>query len=157
MERIDGSPQWWNYGGREMRVDAEASNDRMIVLRGEKAWVKILFLEKEATPFCFRIEWELTHWSGTTSGNVKMMAESLMVAFALAPRKPYPPMNPTLDLMCKADAGEFGCFVRKDRWLNIPNPGTGHHCDPNLSVFVTDEVQEAVQKILSHAPTVPVS
>ncbi len=39
-------------------------------------------------------------------------------------------------------------FIRWGNFLNIPCPGTGHDGDPNVSIYVTDEIREAVRKLL---------
>ena len=40
-------------------------------------------------------------------------------------------------------------FVRARQYLNIPKRGDGENGDPNLSIVVTDEIQEVITRLLS--------
>ena len=41
-----------------------------------------------------------------------------------------------------------GEFIRWGKYLNIPGPGTGHDGDANISIFVSDEIRDAVAQLL---------
>lgn len=46
---------------------------------------------------------------------------------------------------------EQGIFIRHENYLNIPCAGTGRQWDPNISIYISDEIREAVRRILNRA------
>lgn len=42
-----------------------------------------------------------------------------------------------------------GKYLRQDRYLNIPGPGTGRDGDANISVFVSDGIMKSVRDLLA--------
>lgn len=44
-----------------------------------------------------------------------------------------------------------GRFIRYNRFLNIPGPGTGHDGDSNISVEIRSEMQDAVAAFLQNS------
>lgn len=51
----------------------------------------------------------------------------------------------------RADSAEQGKYIRQGKFLNIPGPGTGHDGDPNISIYIDDEMCEAIRRLLAHA------
>jgi len=41
-----------------------------------------------------------------------------------------------------------GHYIRRGRFLNIPMSGTGADGDPNISIFVSDEIREAATRLV---------
>lgn len=83
---------------------------------------------------------------GYVEGKVVMSRGELKEAFL----PPSPEKNLDMQWAKKfgAESGVQGSYIRNGPFLNIPMPGTGHDGDPNISVFVTDEIQSAVRKLL---------
>ncbi len=48
-----------------------------------------------------------------------------------------------------ASYGKQGQFVLLRHHLNVPMPGTGNDGDPNVSVHLSDEIQEAVASLIA--------
>ena len=74
--------------------------------------------------------------SSSISGTMILSGDELRQAFAVS----------------KADSLSYeaevpGFFVRKDNFLNIPARGTGKNTDPNVSVFLTPELKDAVRAL----------
>ncbi len=47
----------------------------------------------------------------------------------------------------EVDAACAGAYFRVGKYLNIPNPGIAYSGDPNLSVYITQEMKGALQEL----------
>lgn len=50
--------------------------------------------------------------------------------------------DPPSSLIC------LGIFVKKGRYVNIPSQGSGQDDDSNVSIFINDEIRNAIEEIL---------
>jgi hypothetical protein len=145
-----GWPIWWHHHGYKLAVKELDLAKHILVLEASAAKVtiqkaSILFSEAPA----WFVDWEVVQsrpsQSGT-KGRTWFRDEDLKAAFCLSD-----------------DTGEFsgwlierfggisanqGRYIRWKRFLNIPCPGTGHDGDPNISIYIDDDIQNAVHHLL---------
>lgn len=144
--QIDGyHPNWWCERGGKMKV--ESLENHQLMLKGSAA--TLIISPANEPPYIWKVEWEVIHtrhqsWS---RGQTLWTIEMLQAAFGLRSRI----TGDFGDWMIErfgADAAEQREFIRWETFLNIPGPGTGHQGDPNISIRITEEIQEAVKELL---------
>ena len=54
-----------------------------------------------------------------------------------------------------ADSAEQGKYIRWKNFLNIPCPGTGSDGDPNISIYLDEEIKHAVRCIMQDTSWTP--
>lgn len=99
----------------------------------------------------YTLAWTVRHAGGLvdpqTSGLVELSSSNLRKAFRLDDV-----MDDKLSLWLIDRYGgtvaSQGEFIRWGKYLNIPGPGTGHDGDANISIFVSDEIRDAVTALL---------
>lgn len=136
-----GKPIWWHHHGIKLSVMTKVKNE--LILESSAAKLSISFLKKNHWEVC----WEVGQVGGQGSeGTVILSSKELREAFdyGLTPVK----AEDFLFTRYGATAGRQGKFIRTDRFLNIPCPGTGNDGDPNISILITTEIKEAVKKLL---------
>ena len=79
-------------------------------------------------------------------GWLRLTTAELKGAFGLADY--LPPEAASLILCYGGTAAAPGKFLRYERWLNIPCPGTGADGDPNLSIEVSQEITAAITRAI---------
>jgi hypothetical protein len=136
-------PVWWHRHGSKLRVSLLNTSEKILVLKSVAASLDIR-LTAEAGFWC--VTWYIKN-SQTESvrGNMIFNTDFLEAAFGL--RKLLDP-SPVWMEKYNADVGRQGRFIRKCYFLNIPGPGTGHDCDPNISIEVTEEIRNAVKLLI---------
>ena len=100
-------------------------------------------------------EWEIRYQTdhggpNRTMGTIIMTTIQLQVAFDLG----YflPGGDKVADRMIALYGGSEavpGKFIRYERWLNIPCPGSGVDGDPNVSIELHDEIKDAVRRLIA--------
>lgn len=136
-----GKPIWWHHHGIKLSVMTKVQNE--LILESSAAKLVISFLEKN----CWKVRWEVGQVGDQgSSGMVIFSSKELREAFdyRLVPKK----NESFLFVRYGATAARQGKFIRTDRFLNIPCPGTGSDGDPNISILLTQEIVEAVRKLL---------
>ena len=143
-----GLPVWHHHHSRKIDVEhvPESSNGNVVKLSANAT--ELVITSNLPNPG-HTVEYVIKHGgSSETHGRVWMGQSDLCTAFCISN-------------VCYADGGgqhlldRFGGdvavqgrYIRFGPCLNIPGPGTGHDGDPNISVYVTDEIQEAVRSFL---------
>src|ERR1700722_2837082 len=140
-----GWPAWWHHHGMKMRVRnrSSVSSTKMVLIEASVA--KVLINQYLNFPL-WTVSWKTIHESGSTEGSIRLSPIELEAAFDLQ------------DLVFEGGEGliaEYGGtavspgkFIRYKRWLNIPCPGSGGDGDPNVSIELTEEIKEAIQKLI---------
>ena len=80
-------------------------------------------------------------------GKIILTGPQLEVAFGISNSYDNQVGQWLLDLY----GGEVACqgkFIRHQSFLNIPGPGTGHDGDPNISIFLSEEIKSTIRKLL---------
>ena len=138
------SPRWFHPSGKNMRLGGYHICDlilREYILIGDRhnrqiqLWpirqgFKLIWLINETrSPRHFR-------------GEIVLDNDQLQLAFGLC-RTVSNGYNGHWDRKVQ------GLFIGRGPYLNFPGPGTGEDGDPNISVFVTEEIQDAVRKLVA--------
>lgn len=144
-------PDWWHHHGSKMRVQELDLQGHNLVIAGSAAKVMIRVASQvhpEATGWF--IEWEVVQYQPygeIVRGRVQVTNEELAVAFDLL----YSPVTTGDWLLDRfgGDVAEQGKYIRWQRFLNIPCPGTGNDGDPNVSIELDKEIKEVVRQLLN--------
>jgi len=145
-------PQWYHRCGFDMKVEAFDQKNRILVLKGEGAFLKIspfdLHCGEEGE--AWRLEWKIFHGPvECVKGCVVLWLGRLRSAFGLVTKRQIEPYHNTVfTQQFGADSGIQGAWVRKENYLNIPCAGTGFTGDPNISIYLSKEIKKTVKKLL---------
>ncbi len=160
--RITMPPEWFNPHGFKMEIGGTpiyqviANN---LLLIGSKQHQRdssptIAQLEiRAATPQGgFKVAWRITFTVGgeCVQGDVHFSRDELRQAFGLLQPNSLVGEVALLNKRFNADRMVPGHFIRKGKFLNVPMPGTGIDGDPNISIFITNEMQAAVRELISN-------
>lgn len=111
--------------------------------------LKFSLVEDPGKPEQWNVEWKITHLSGMeTTGKAIYPRTVLLEAFGITRSRRIPPCAMSILHRFKGDMAVQGRFIRKGPYLNIPGPGTGLPEDPNLSIFLTEDLVECVKLFL---------
>lgn len=138
-------PKWWHSQGNKLSPTdhiawqwqtIESKAAKLVVSRQGEEWL---------------LEWSIDHLGGKVKGSIIVSTTCLKLMFGL-----QLPLDELTDMhlsrwMAKdyeAEVGLQGQFIRWGRYLNLPHPGTRHSGDPNLSLYVTEEIQEAIHFLI---------
>ncbi len=142
-------PPWWNQEGAVTRVQTlDAEGGILILTNGGNAHI---FLVRASRTHPLMLGW-FVDWDiclrvcGDVGvrGRVSLTSKDLQCAFGLADDG----ASKTKFGSHEVEYGVPGKFARNGSFLNIPCPGTRFLGDPNVSIEVTDEIKEAVKKLL---------
>ena len=140
-------PSWLVGHGIKMEVHEKGLGT--LTLKGSVARLEIVSFGPKAGPHEYKVAWNVTHVDGYTSGSVNMNRDDVARAFGIVNG-----MGDGGGALRAPDGKEIhaaaqGLYFRRSRYLNIPHPGTGRQGDPNISVYVTDEIRKAVFELIS--------
>ena len=142
-KRVTHPPKWWSGKGDKMEVGSLIlSTSSLLIRNGEVAELRI---EHSADSTHWKVSWKILHGTGEVTGWTRMSTGELEVAFRVTENVPAG-MNDFPGHMSHASIQ--GGFIRFGNYLNIPHPATGSQGDPNISVFISDEIRGAVEKLL---------
>ena len=137
-------PVWWHPDGMKMQINPE---HHTVGIGNSIAFVAIQkgYLREH---FAYKVSWGINHGKGDCiAGTVFLTAPELEAAFCL--RDYIDPATEWLIAKYGGSSTASGKFIRWERWLNIPCPGTGLDGDPNVSLEVTDEIKELVRQFIA--------
>lgn len=149
----DGPPDWYNQHGWKMELQSpDIFNGGPCDLVIGNGVVAILRIARVAKRPKYVIDWRVAHDGGIdcphTGGRIETNPVELARMFRLSDER-GDDTDEWLTQRYGGTVGVQGKFLRSGRYLNIPCPGTGHDGDPNISVFVTDEIRDAVGAMLA--------
>lgn len=145
-ERKTGEiPPWFHHHGDKMTVEKLDVGIKLLVITASAAGIKITRWGKSYSDGWI-VEWWIRHGVGKVKGQTWMAAADLRSAFGLENNSRF---SDWLLARFDGDCAGQGEYIRYGNYLNIPCPGTGSDGDPNVSVFLTKEIKEAVQKLTS--------
>lgn len=146
-----GWPAWWHQHGLKMKVEQLDLENRVLVISGSAAKVTIQRASSVITDATeWFVDWEVVQirpWEVGTRGRAWFKGEDLEAAFGLSDDS-----DESGDWLIKrfgGDSANQGRYIRWERFLNIPCPGTGHDGDPNVSIEVKEEIKNAVRQLLT--------
>ena len=138
-------PDWSHIKGSDMQL-------RFIELRTGFAQIdnsreaRLLINKKDNG---WTVRWRVDQIGGHSSGEVFMSDKELSQAFGLEDiGDPPPSLNHAMISKYNGTVAQAGRFLRRDKYLNIPCPGTGNDGDPNISIDLNEAITGAVQELL---------
>ncbi len=148
-----GPPSWFNSHGMKMETQKpgpfNGGQCDLIIGNGVVAFVRISRVDKRPK---YLVDWRVIHSGGLdtpyTGGRIEIDRTELVQMFRISDEH----TEDTDQWLIERYGGTVatqGKFLRSGKYLNIPCPGTGHDGDPNISVFVTDEIRNAVTFMLA--------
>lgn len=142
-QRVSHLPTWWSPKGDKMQVTSrDIKKGTLEISNGNVAKLRIRSLTGQK----WRVSWTIHQVSGQVFGYFHADRQMLEVAFLVTIIVPEKMQN---ESRFEGQAFVQGSFIRCGRWLNIPHPGTGSQGDPNISIFVSNEMRDAVEDYLS--------
>ena len=146
-------PVWCHHHGSKMFVELFDQQNRVLVISGSAAEV-IIKKASSVYPNYPDVEgwfgdWEVVQcrpYETGVRGRSQFSDEDLAAAFGLSDDSGK--FGDWLIDQFGADAAEQGKYIRWGNFLNIPCPGTGNDGDPNVSIHLDDEIQNAVRQLL---------
>lgn len=143
-------PKWFHHHGFKLSLGGEpiiqATFGNEVVVNSNVAHLQI---GPSMTRGIYQVLWCIAFSSNeSVQGKICLTRNELKGAFLLLDSGEKSVFAELFD----ADAGVQGHYIRKGKWLNIPAPGNGFDGDPNISVFVSDEIKEAVRKLIETNP-----
>lgn len=141
-------PVWFHMHGSKMRPEAIDLESKHLVIKASAA--EVIIFPHPRRPQSWAIDYGIVHWASMSysQGRVAMETEVLRAAF-LGEDDPNNNQHGQAILYgFGGDAAEQGAYVRWGDFLSIPGPGTGHDGDPNVSIWVDEDIQAAVRELL---------
>lgn len=138
-----GGPIWWHHHGMKMKVAARGLCNDCLLLQGSAAELLIKKLHNR-----WLLTWKVIQGpDSAVSGTTTFCDETLLDAFVKNNHE-TPKHSQWLIDRFGGSAACQGCFIRFDKWLNIPGPGTGNDGDPNISIELDEEMAKAVLELV---------
>ena len=138
-------PRWFNPHSAHMKVDVFIKEEHFMVISSHTTTVTttVRIVRRAYTvDEGWYIEWEI-EWNPQekSSGRVLFTSEQLRHAFGvIADKMP--------NFLHNAEYSESGKYVRRNNFLNIPCVGSGYDGDPNVSIYIDDDIQNAIRELL---------
>jgi len=135
-------PSWYHHHGLKMQVREFCEEKGYLAIANNTAAV-IIDRNRETTVSNadrnYHVSWQIIHWMSNdkTTGELTFSEDDLSVAFRLTEK------NSDLEQECE------GKYFRFKNYLNIPCPGTGDDGDPNISIYLSREIKNAVRKFIT--------
>ena len=134
---------WWHAHGNKMVPTFQQGPN--LVIKGSVASLNIRGAGDPDTCSRWSLEWNITHADlSQVHGEVYFDRNELPSAFGLQKDRGDEFVLGLFD----ADSAKQGKYIRRGNLLNIPGPGTAYDGDPNISIFLDDEIKKAVTGLL---------
>ncbi|MBL7022215.1 hypothetical protein ISR92_02785 [Patescibacteria group bacterium] len=143
---VVGQPVWHHYHSRKMTVVEERKD--FLAISGSAAFIEI-FLNPAATSNLFKwfVRWKINQFVVMeVTGQRLFSDQDLKAAFGLSDVSGE--HGEWIISRFGADVAEQTKYIRWKEYLNIPCPGTGGDGDPNVSVYLSEEIKWAVKNLL---------
>ncbi len=144
---VVGQPEWHHHHSGKMSVVEERNN--FLAISGSAAFVEIM-LSPHITSELFKwtVRWKVVQIAEIeeVSGQRFFSDGDLKSAFGISEASGE--HGDWIISRFGADVAEQSKYIRWKEYLNIPGPGTGHDGDPNVSVYLSKEIQWAVRNLL---------
>jgi hypothetical protein len=151
-----GCPVWWHHHGCKIKIKSLNLISKELLLFSSTVFIRIC-LEQSVRKEAWGVAWHITHFYPTAeiaSGKVLFSKNELKAAFCLGDDLGQESRDGGMWLIDAyggdiAAQGKFILYTHNfSNFLNIPCPGTGHDGDPNVSILVSDEIREAISKLV---------
>ncbi|MFC1599111.1 hypothetical protein ACFL2U_03860 [Patescibacteria group bacterium] len=142
-----GQPNWCHHHCTKMRLNKEETDleNKKIIIEGSAAKLTITFHEELKR---WLVSWEVIQSQNEgAKGKMFFTDDMLKAAFGLQDHLE----KLGSEWLTQRYGGTIACqhrFIRWQKYLNIPCPGTGHDGDPNISIQIDQEIMDAVAALL---------
>ena len=142
-------PSWFHAHGFKME---KGGGPPLVVVHGPKVLIGnnvayLLISPQFGQIGSYRISWRITFFQGDyVEGRIHVTAAELRAAFGISEQ---PCLDNAFADHFLADSAVQGHYIRRGNFLNIPMPGTGTDGDPNISIYLDDEIKQAVRDFLA--------
>jgi len=137
-------PKWWYHHGDKMRLTRLSEDLQSFTLEGSAAKLEVAYAEFSEDCKGFLVSWEVRlSRNEKVNGTVFFTSETLLAAFGLADHHSMSGYCPWLIKEYGGTVAYQARFIRWKQYLNIPHPGTGHNGDPNISIEIDKQIQDA--------------
>ncbi len=146
-------PRWFNPHGVKMKVMHLNKEELKLTLAAASASLVIDPYSRSRDTY--RLKWNVgfsvSSWAG---GQAIVSRDVLRAMFGLSDAQPYyrgddpHAQEWRKKYHLRADSVLPNLYIRSGNHLNIPCAGSGEDGDPNLSVFIHQEIKEMVGKLL---------
>jgi hypothetical protein len=151
--KTGGFPIWWHNHGLKMRVELFDKEKPILVISGSAAKITIKNISSEYPNYPHEegwlVDWEVKYWAPLelkACGRCNFTKEELLSAFGLS--KFTGDNGDCLIERFGAESAQQGKYIRWKKFLNIPCPGTGHDGDPNVSIYIEEDIREAIEQLV---------
>jgi len=152
--RLSDIPNWHHHHSSKMTPGKilRSMVSRSVKIEGSAA---ILIIASRWPESGWTIEYQV-NFSGDSfvTGKIILTEQQFEVAFGISNLyESY--KNELSQWLLDSYGGEVACqgkFIRHKSFLNIPGPGTGHDGDPNISIFLSEEIRTTIKKLLPFLP-----
>lgn len=142
LKKIEAVPVWYHNHGNKMKVRAIGIQKDFLVIQGSAAEVVIT-----KTIEGYLVNWNIKHdKSANVSGKTWISSDDIERVFGI--RNSIPESGEWLIERFGGTTASQGAFIRYREFLNIPGPGTGHDGTANVSILLTQEIQQAARILL---------
>ncbi len=138
----DVRPAWFHRHGDKLAIEHFDHEKLELTLSSTAARLTITPHGKGQ----FLVRWRIINSKSESAEGVIVFSQDRLKA-AFMQSIALPPEHTMFLANHDATDGVPGYFIRRGRFLNIPCPGTAYDGDPNLSIFVTDDIMEKVKAI----------
>lgn len=134
-------PTWWHPRGSKMRV-IPGEFEGELLIQSSAAKLKI---SRDPEKQRWNVDWKIRHTKNCYSqGRTEWQDDEFDGAFGLTDSEHL--HGGHVLKRFGGDSAEQGGYIRWKNFLNIPNPGTGHDYDPNVSLLLKKEIIEEAIK-----------
>lgn len=143
-------PDWWHVHGLKMEVSPkeEDRTNKRLVIKGSAAEVVISRKDDYNNQREWFVDWKVVQSQQEfSSGRTIYRERELSAAFEIDTNDVGEFPADILDRF-GGDSASQGKYIRYKNFLNIPNPGTGHDGDPNVSIEIDGNMKLGVSRLL---------
>jgi hypothetical protein len=138
----DVRPTWFHRHGYKLAIEHYDPEKLELTLASTAARLTITPHGRRQ----FLVRWRIVNSKNESAEGVIVFTQDHLKAAFMVPVT-LPADHVTFLANYDATHGVPGYFVRRGQFLNIPCPGTARDGDPNLSVFLSDDMVEAAKAI----------
>ena len=136
-----GIPEWFHMHGNKIRVREADPAKPLLVLASNSVEVRIHPHVGQG----WDLEYEIRQPDGPpTKGTFWMCTRDFRAAFRMSDEC-HETWGAPVILQYGGHVAHEDKYIRFEKYLNIPRPGTGDDGDPNVSIWVDDGIQASVE------------
>lgn len=142
-------PYWWHQHGLKMEITESTPFKLVIASRAASLTITAIEASQDGQDR-WNVQWQIIHTQmERVQGNCIFYRHQLTQALGAQPPRGVTPFSPGYFDHVLYEQGQY---VRDGKYLNIPCRGTGHDGDPNISIMIEDDIEQAVALLLQKRP-----